>query len=206
MMKPWDRFWTNKKRLRKQEPSQYVNVLVPLFKRRGVKRILDLGCGAGKYSVYLAKLGFIMVGQDTTTIGLKVAQQRLDAEEIRNCVLINHDLTRLPYPGGSFDAVISTNAIHHNRLKDINRAVSEVHRVLRKKGILFINLTTREEIRMGRRLEKGTYMETKGEEKGTIHHIFTRSEINSTFSKFRIIRLTPPTKEDQHWLLLAEKK
>ncbi|EQD30896.1 Methyltransferase type 11 [mine drainage metagenome] len=199
----WDTFWTDKKH--GFVPRPYIKDLVPLFKKRGTKTILDLGCGAGRHLVYLAQQGFFVVGQDISQAGLKMAQQHLKSEHLYNCILVHHDVTKLPFPDGSFNAVISTNALHHNRLKDINRAIGEIYRVLARNGILFVNLTADEEHTKGRMIEKGSYVTTKGIEKGIIHHLFTEKEIEKSFSKFKVIRLTPPTEQEKHWLLLAEK-
>jgi ubiquinone/menaquinone biosynthesis C-methylase UbiE len=201
----WDKFWKNGKY--SQIPSWYVVRLVSILNRRNAKIVLDLGCGAGRHLVYLAQKGFFVVGQDITSEGLEMAQKRLYAEKLNNSILVNHDVTELPFPDKSFDAVISTNALHHNMLKDINRAVDEIHRVLRDKGVLFVSLTSdKQHYRAQKRLEEGTYLGVRGLEKGVIHHLFTRAEINDTFRRFRIIRLTPPTKTEKHWLLLAEKR
>ena len=203
-MKEWERFFSGKSP-EKQKPKQYVRNLVPLFRRRKVKRIFDLGCGAGRHMMYFAKKGFFVVGQDISTMGLALAQQWFEQEKISNYLLVNHDVTELPYPDGSFDAVISTSAIHHNKLKQINKALSEVYRVMKKGGLLFVNLTAREAYLSGREIEKGTYVVRSGPEKGMVHHMFNEMEIRKTFSKFRILKLVKPTKEERHWLLLAEK-
>jgi ubiquinone/menaquinone biosynthesis C-methylase UbiE len=130
----------------------------------------------------------------------------MSSASTRNFVLVNHDVTVLPFPDRSFDAVISINAIHHNRLRDIKRAVKEIYRVLSPKGLLFVNLTARAEIRDGEKVERGTYRTRDGTEKGILHHLFTASEIRSTFKDYRILQLTPPSEGKPHWLLLAEKR
>ncbi len=207
MDRNWERFWSNKETI-KREPLKCIVELVPVLKKRGSRTVLDLGCGSGRHVAYLAKKGFMAVGQDISANALAFASESLSKMGARNYVLINHDVTRLPFPDSSFDAVISTNAIHHNRLRDINRAVREIRRILKDRGVLFVNLTSRrKEMRgTGRRLEAGTYLTLSGPERGMVHHLFTRQEIKRTFSGFKILKLTPPSEKDRHWLLLAEKK
>ncbi|HIH50198.1 MAG: class I SAM-dependent methyltransferase [Candidatus Micrarchaeaceae archaeon] len=202
-MQTWDRFWKDHKFTK--EPGKYMVELVPVFKKRKVRKILDFGCGAGRHMVYLTKKGFFVVGQDITSLGLDAAQKNLNSAGLENYILINHDVTRLPFQNNSFDAVISTSALHHNKLSDINRAINEVHRVLKNKGLFFVSLTSREEIKKGKRIERGTYVTLSGPEKGMVHHLFTEHEIKKSFCDFRVIKLTKPTAKERHWLLLAEK-
>ncbi len=202
----WDKFWVDRTS-GFQEPKSKVEELVPLLRRRKAVTVLDLGCGRGRHVIYLAKKGFVPIGQDISGEGLEMASDALEKEGIRNYVLLNHDVTRLPFCDNSIDAAISTSALHHNRIRDINKAVDELHRVLRRSGILFVDLTARQEhVAGGRQIEKGTYVTKSGPEKGIIHHMFTEPEIRSTFSKFRILRLTPPTEKEPSWNLLAEKR
>lgn len=206
-LQQWDRFWKHDRFSgRHPSPPAYVRELVPVFRKEGVKRVLDLGCGSGRNAVYLAKKGFIVVGQDISSVGLELARRNLELAGTRNCVLVNHDVTRLPFPDGSIDAVVSVSAIHHNRLRDIKRAAAEIHRVLVPRGLFAANLAARKkEFVTGREIERGTYMTLSGIEKGVLHHIFTRSEIMDTFRGFKVVRLRQPTQEDTQWVLLARK-
>lgn len=52
----------------------------PLHQRKAIKyvkgRVLDIGCGAGKHSLYLQEKGFDVLGIDTSSLALKVCRTR----------------------------------------------------------------------------------------------------------------------------------
>jgi 2-polyprenyl-3-methyl-5-hydroxy-6-metoxy-1,4-benzoquinol methylase len=72
--------------------------------------ILDLGCGNGSLSRYLAQQGHTVVGVEPSTSGIQFAQ----AEE-SNCTFIQAEIETLPYEtlAGQFDVVISSEVIEH---------------------------------------------------------------------------------------------
>src|SRR6516225_5877074 len=73
------------------------------FDVRGCKRILDAGCGNGRYSRFLltqADADAVIAGFDYSQGMLERARQRLRSARPKHVVA---DLTRLPYADGSFD-------------------------------------------------------------------------------------------------------
>ncbi len=72
-------------------------------------RALDLGCGRGRNSRWLAQQGFSMVGVDISAVAIadaKAAQGGLDCEFHRVDVLAD------PIPGGPFGAVFDYGCFH----------------------------------------------------------------------------------------------
>jgi cyclopropane fatty-acyl-phospholipid synthase-like methyltransferase len=67
----------------------------PLLKARGARRVLDLGCGAGRHLVYLAREGFEMHGMDIAENGLAHAQRWLESESLA-AELIKSDMGTIP--------------------------------------------------------------------------------------------------------------
>jgi len=209
-----------KKKYRWKKPSRFVIDLVPLLKKRKFKRVLDLGCGAGRHTVYLTKIGFFVVGSDISTTGLNLSEKWLGKERIKNYCLVEHDMTELPFPDGHFDAVISVNVIHHNPLNKIERTVSEVRRVL-KKGGLFLSTTSSTndyKFGVGKKLGKNTYLTHVAQgvvvDSGIVHHFFDKEGVKKLLSKFKILDLEEDVKEftvrnkrmkSVHWYALAEK-
>src|SRR6185503_16958869 len=76
------------------------------FDVRGCKRILDAGCGNGRYSKFLlrhADPGAKIAAFDLSQQMLKRAQRRLRSDRVS---YVAADLTRLPYPDEAFDAAV----------------------------------------------------------------------------------------------------
>jgi ubiquinone/menaquinone biosynthesis C-methylase UbiE len=98
-------------------------------------------------------------------------------------------MLELPFIDNYFDGVICTNVLHHGRLAQIKQATGEVHRVMKEGASALVVALSTADFRKGRgrKLEPNTYVFTKGEEQGIIHHFFPRKELQSCFKKFEIV-------------------
>ena len=96
-------------------------------------RILDVGCGAGFFSVLLAKEGHRVTGVDLTPDMIENAEI-LAAEENADCEFIVMDAENVDFPDGTFDVVISRNLTW--TLPHVRRAYRDWVRVLKKGGML----------------------------------------------------------------------
>lgn len=100
------------------------------------QRVLDVGCGEGRFCRILRERGARPVGIDPTKTLLTVARQRDPDGEYH---LISAE--SLPFEDGHFDQVISYLTLID--IPDFRRAIAEMVRVLRPGGALVIaNLTS----------------------------------------------------------------
>src|SRR5438445_217439 len=157
--------------------------------RRKFPGVQDLGCGACRHSILLGKTGFQVVALDVSETTLKTLEGRLKTVAIDNITLVNHEMRDLPFVDNYFDGIVCTNVLHHGRLVEIKKAIGEVHRVMRRGSSAFVVALSAADFRKGngRRLERNTYVFTTGEERGIIHHFFTREELKSCFRRFKIL-------------------
>jgi len=63
-------------------------------------KILDIGCGAGRHSLFLQKKGCSVVGMDFSKLAIKVSKIR----GLKNCVLAS--AFSLPFKKNSFDSIL----------------------------------------------------------------------------------------------------
>jgi SAM-dependent methyltransferase len=103
------------------------------------KDILELGCGAARWSIELARRGARPVGLDSSARQLEHAR-RLLAEKGIEFPLVHASAEEIPLPDESFDVVFSD----HGALTwaDPYVVVPEVARVLRAGGILAFNVSS----------------------------------------------------------------
>ena len=90
-------------------------------------RVLDLGGGAAWVSELLAKLGYKPFTLDLAQPLLRVGRDRFRREHLTarfTCA----DMTALPFPDRSFEAVVVIDALHH--VPDVPAVFREAHRVL----------------------------------------------------------------------------
>jgi 2-polyprenyl-6-hydroxyphenyl methylase / 3-demethylubiquinone-9 3-methyltransferase len=98
----------------------------------GEVRVLDVGCGGGFLSNYLARAGFAVTGLDAAAESLAVAR-RYDATG-RACY-VTGDAYRLPYAEGAFQAACAMDFLEH--VDDPGGAVAEAARILQPNGLFF---------------------------------------------------------------------
>jgi len=165
--------------------------IVNYLKEKRAKCVLDLGCGTGRHLVLFAKEGFEVYGLDSAPEGIEIAKDWL-AEKNLSCELIVHQMEeKFPYQDSFFDAVISIQVMHHNKIEKIKFTINEIERVLKPGGLLFITVPTLERFNRKNRwnlkkVEKGTFVPHSGPEKGLFHHFFTKREIYKVFNGFQI--------------------
>jgi ubiquinone/menaquinone biosynthesis C-methylase UbiE len=158
-------------------------------KKRGL-RVLDLGCGAGRHSVFFAGQGFEVHGADSSRTGLELTLERLETHGLRGHVL-KCDMKRLPYVDSCFDAVMCLHAIYHQNPADIRRTISEITRVLRRGWFLLVNFLSRRTYSYGKgkKVGKDTFIGQEGVERGVMHHFVDEIEIRAFFRRLTILRL-----------------
>ncbi|MHA2363983.1 MAG: class I SAM-dependent methyltransferase [Candidatus Hodarchaeales archaeon] len=187
------------------DPHPEIISIAELFKKENYRRILDLGSGGGRHTIYLAEQGFDVYGLDISSTGLAFTMKLLSEKQL-SAHLTLHDITSLPYDNNYFDAIISVQVIHHNTLEKIHETISEITRVLKDGGFIWITIpvTKNEPSHNQKEIEPGTFIPLDGCEKGLPHHYFKKNEISPLFPQFNIIDLHIDTKN--HFSLLAKKK
>lgn len=97
----------------------------------GGRRVLDLGCGVGRHTVALARLGFTVTATDVSPSGLATCAAHLAREGLA-ATLVCHEMETLPFPDRAFDGLIAFNVIHHTSVAGMRRILAGMRRVLRR--------------------------------------------------------------------------
>lgn len=94
-------------------------------------KILNVGCGPGRSSEYLSGFGRVTsIEYDKFCCAFAAEKTGLE--------IINGSITELPFEDNSFDLVCAFDVIEH--VEDDALAVSEMKRVARKDGVIFITV------------------------------------------------------------------
>jgi ubiquinone/menaquinone biosynthesis C-methylase UbiE len=97
----------------------------------GSRDVLELGCGGGHVSRFMAiQHGLSVTGTDVDPYMIQGAEGRL--EGVDGLRLMVADATDLPFEDDSFDMALSFNVLHH--IDNWPSAITEVGRVLRSGG------------------------------------------------------------------------
>lgn len=101
------------------------------------KKVLEIGCGLGTDSVSFAKAGADVTAIDLAPDAVKLTQEHLEFAGVRGNVMVA-DAENLPFRDRAFDIVYSFGVLHHT--PDIEKAVKEIHRVLKPNGRVILML------------------------------------------------------------------
>ena len=103
------------------------------------KTVLDVGCGAAGKTLYYASCGVkkiygidIVPKYKEESLALALDKKLIDRFEF-----ILADVSKLPFEDGTFDTIVMNDAMEH--LSKPVEVLNECHRVLKPKGILYIN-------------------------------------------------------------------
>lgn len=109
---------------------QHVQVLLRFFAPMNDKRLLDAGCGKGRYARVLLEQNPM-----ARLTGLDISERMLSSVP-DGIGKVSGIMTELPFAAESFDGVYATESLEH--AVDIERAIDEMCRVLRRGGKLVI--------------------------------------------------------------------
>lgn len=132
------------------KPSQAVPAFTDFLIQSGFTpaetHILDMGCGKGRNSVYLATRGFHVTGTDFSDKALQDAKQR----SLEYPSLIQYEVVDLvkewPFGNNHFDAIIDCNTSIYIPDKERPFAIGEANRVLKPGGYyLFYGIAAKQE-------------------------------------------------------------
>jgi ubiquinone/menaquinone biosynthesis C-methylase UbiE len=189
------------------EPQEDMGNVVSLMKEERVKKVLDLGCGSGRHTVMLAKEGFEVYATDISREALRLTKKWLEESKLSATIKIASCYDRFPFENNFFDAIISTQVIHHNYHDKVKFCISEIERVLKPKGILFVSVPASKYKRGATKFKMPqlhTYISLDGEEKGIPHFIYTKTLLKSDFSHFTILDIHKD--KGNHYCLLGKLK
>ncbi len=194
-------------------PSQEVIEIVTLFRNESIKRVLDVGCGAGDNLIFLLKEGFEAKGIDISHEAVRVAIKRWKRifQDGVALPVMTGSFASLPFEDAIFGGVISIRVLQHGLEEDVRQGFREIRRVLKNNGLFFFTVPGRFDhsgkvryclVKTAKRCGSRVYVPTQGKEKGIPHFIFNQRIIKKLLfeSGFQIERLS---KECGYYKILA---
>jgi len=160
-----EEFWNDFENIKwfKDEPAP--PYWIEFFEKFVGKKIsvLDLGCGAGRNTEILFRLGFNTYACDFYEKMVATTKKRLltagaDKKMVQENIA-QGDMLNIKFPDQYFDIVLS-NGVFHNAydLSELDKAISEVSRVLKKGGHLCFNLFSSEKVDLFKSIGNSVYL------------------------------------------------
>lgn len=162
------------------------------------QRVLDLGCGIGRHTVALARLGLAVTAADIAPSGLVTCAAWLASEGL-DATLVRHEMGLLPFPDSSFEGLIAYNVIYHATVAGMRRILAEMRRVLSPVGHLYLTVISRDDSKVAdcradaetgkcREIEPFTfiYLRDAPGDKYLPHHYCDKAELSNLLIGFAI--------------------
>ena len=186
---------------------------------------LDLGCGTGRNSLFVASKGFHVVGVDLSFGMLKVMAEEAKRKGLSSLVdAVLGDVLDLPLRSESFEGAMCVAVLHHipgkaNRI----RALGELRRVVRR-GKVLITVWKRYQLGFALAIVKSAILRALGRVKefGDVYvpwrrrgrkvyryyHLYTRNELEreleeAGFSSYEIFEVKKAKRRGWNYFALA---
>jgi SAM-dependent methyltransferase len=188
----WDQF--HRQRLDSGDDLDWAGVwtrpfLVPL-RQAGVRTILELGCGTGHDAARLAGQGYSVTAIDLSEEAISQAQARYGSQ----ARFLVADMTqRLPFPDGSFDAVMSNVAMHMFPDRVTWAVFAQVGRLVRTGGLFAFHVNSLEDrpLRARRLPARELEPDYVAEESGQTMHFFSEAYLRELLAGWQQVQLVP---------------
>jgi ubiquinone/menaquinone biosynthesis C-methylase UbiE len=110
--------------------------------------LVDIACGNGRHLIPAAKHYIKVIGIDVSKNLLKIVEEKLDCEKIKNTDLLHSDASIIPLKDETIDIALFIAALHNikDRINRIN-TLNELKRILKPDGLALISVWSREQER-----------------------------------------------------------
>ncbi len=200
----WEREYQNPKLVTKKEEPQADALRFFKFLKKEEKfklesrRILDLGCGTGRNSNYLAERDNFVIGIDFSRTAINLAISRAKRKNIQ----VDYRLASISSPydieDNSIDLALDITSSNSLNEKSRDFYLQEVYRVLKPGAYFFVRALSKD----ANKNVKNLLLKSPGPEKDTyfikemnlFERVFSREDFIELYSKFfKILKITKKT-------------
>lgn len=183
----WQRAWNMVKAPYTQLPDlDYIPKIPATLEAKKSGRVLDLGCGSGWLSVFLARHGFDVVGVDVAEHAIELSKTWAKDEDLKIDFLCQ-DITSLSFPENHFGSVVANSIFEHLTFDLAKKTLASLKSVLEPGGI-FIGCFDMVGTGPGEyyKLEDGTHVYTDKGRLGMILRCFSDIELQELFASWNL--------------------
>jgi len=118
--------------------EQAFDYIISILKAPKNSIFLDAGCGNCAHSIRLANRGFFVQAIDFSEAVLEMARENVNAKGLEGKISIKRgDILALPFENETFNYILCWGVLMH--IPDLEKAIAELSRVLKLRGILVIS-------------------------------------------------------------------
>ena len=216
----WEQEYTQEKGVptsTRTKPSSAVVRLTEYIQTHNLsigKHALDVGCGAGRNSIYLAQQGFQVTAIDFARPALDRMQTTIQNERLEDQITAQQcDLTgQLPFDDNSFDCaidIVSTISLTPEEMRNLEQ---ELRRIVKPGGLFLTYVHSRDD----GYLAEAAPGRTSYTIEGLTDHTWAEEELRKLYEKWEVLALDKTEKLDDFygkqytrriwWMLLKNSK
>ena len=171
------------------EPSLPAKKALDIFKKNNCSKIVELGAGLGRDSIYFGKNLINVTALDYSKNGIKVINEKIKKENLTSSIsTLKFDIREdLPFESNSVDACYS-HMLYCMALtqKDLDKLNSEIHRILKPGGINIYTVRNTDDGDYKKGIHRG---EDLYENDGFIVHFFWKEKVNFLLNGFQNLKI-----------------
>ena len=151
----------------------------------GTTQALDLGAGAGRDSIALAKAGFSVTSVDLSEMGLERINHRAAAAGVGPRIMTRaEDVRNFNFEPGKYDAIIATTVLDHIPASDAKIVWQKIVNSLTENGLLAVEVHSSED--PGSDLPPGCHSDApKSETAGAVVNYFQPNQLQCGQAKLQ---------------------
>lgn len=183
----WEKNFSSKPEMFGLEQSLSAEKALKLFKEKKIGKVLELGSGLGRDTIFFAKNLIQVTALDYSSSGIEIIKQKALKQNLSKNISTNiFDIRKkLPFDDNSIEACFShmlyCMALTSNELKNLN---NEICRVLKPSGLNIYTVRNTFDGDYKKGIHRG---EDLYENDGFIVHFFSKNKVKSLFSGFKNI-------------------
>jgi SAM-dependent methyltransferase len=161
MSEVWNKVYKSDNTFFGEEPSNFALLCFNHMKANSVKKVLELGVGHGRDTIFLALNGIEVEALDYSIVGINILNKIVKEKRLPiKSQTFDVGSSPLPFSHGYFDAVYSHMLFNMRFSEDqLHSIFSEIKKVLKPKGLNFFSVRNHHDKShgKGKEVDKGIY-------------------------------------------------
>lgn len=183
----WEKTYNEHPEMFGEEPSEPAKKAAELFRKEGLTKILELGAGQGRDTLFFARNGFHVYALDYSETGVETIREKALAQGLSHAITaMRHDVREpLPFDDGSFDVCYSHMLFcMAHTTGELEFLSQEVRRVLKPGGLCTYTARHTGDPHYGTGIHRGEDMYEVG---GFVVHFFNRAKVERLAKGYELI-------------------
>lgn len=186
------------------------------WKNLGKRTVLDIGCGRGRHSLFLAELGFDVTATDISPEGIEQLRREAKKRKLESRIkTVVCGMLELPFADNSFDGVLGFHSIFHTDYAGLKTVIAKITDILKKSGQLYITFNSKSNPSFHASdntvIDEYTVIRHFGLEEGIPHTFLEYDDIIRLLANYKILKVQQiqdyfDERTSIHFFVEAEKK